>query len=154
MSVDETELAWYRLCNASDFIPEHTVKDFARELKRRRRKGAVAEGLREFTEARCPRCGERGRFRVGSMGRLNHPGCMAWHMPTGAYVARVAWQIAPAVAAFPIRVLMSAAEGSTRRRPAEPPPPPDPRPACPGCGTRFDEEHRYCPNCGRRRPQV
>ncbi len=153
--MDETELAWYRLCNSCEFIPENTVKDFARELKRRRRKHAVAEGLRDFTEARCPHCGARGRFRVGSMGRLTHPGCTSWHMPTGAYVARVAWQVAPVCAAFPFRIFMAMAESmKVPRAPQGPPPPPDPRPACPGCGTRLNDEHRFCPNCGRRRPQV
>jgi hypothetical protein len=151
MSADEIELAWIRLCNSSEFLPEKTVKDFRRELSRIRRKAAWHEGLREFVEARCPRCRTKGYYRVGSMGRMSHPGCTSWTMPTGAYVARVALQVAPTIAAMPFRVLAAAAESA---RPPRPMPPPDPRPACPICGTRFNDEDRFCPRCGRRRPQA
>jgi hypothetical protein len=154
MSADEIELAWMRLCNGSEFLPEQTVKEFSRELKKVKRRAAFHEGLREFVEARCPRCHTRGRFRVGSMGKMTHPGCTAWTMPAGAYMARVALQVAPTLAAIPFRVLAAAAENARPpRHPMPPPPPPDPRPACPVCGTRFDDDDRFCPRCGRRRPQ-
>lgn len=149
--MDETEQAWYRLCSTAEFIPEQTVKDYRRALPRRLRGQAMTEGLREFTETRCPLCGARGRFRVGPMGRLAHPQCTSWQMPTGAYVARVALQVAPAVAAFPFRVLMSVADSAAHPRSTTPPDPPDPRPAC-ACGTRLNDEDRFCPTCGRRRP--
>jgi hypothetical protein len=149
--VEEAEQAWYRLCSTAEFIPEQTLKEFRRALPRRRRRAAMAEGLREFTEARCPVCGTRGHFRVGQMGRLTHPGCTSWLMPAGAYVARVALQVAPAVIAFPFRVLMAVAGSAAHPRSAKPQPPPDPRPAC-ACGTRLNDEDRFCPTCGRRRP--
>jgi hypothetical protein len=153
MSADEIELAWIRLCNASEFIPEKTIKDFRREMQKAKRKAAFWEALREFADTRCPRCRTRGYFRVGAMGRMSHPGCTAWSMPTGAYIARVALQVAPTIAAMPFRVLAAAAESARPPRPVQPPPPPDPRPACPGCGTRFYDDDRFCPRCGRRRPQ-
>ncbi len=145
---DEFELGWYRVCATNQFIPASMAKEYRKELRRHKRSNAFDHGLREFIETKCVGCGEKGYFKVGEMGRLSHPGCTTWRMPTAAYIARVAWQVAPVIASLPIKVLTTPRD----RHPLKPPPPPKPAgPVCAGCGSPFPEDRRFCPQCGRRR---
>ncbi len=139
VTAEELELAWLRMCNQSEFIPERVAKDFIKQLRRTRNKAAVEAGLYGFTKAKCPRCGERGHFRVGPMGRLNHPGCAAWRMHPAEFAVHM---LTEKLAGPPPEVA----------QPPQPPPPPKyTGPVCGGCGEPFPEDRQFCPRCGRRR---
>lgn len=70
------------------------MQHFVSRLQAAGKPPAIVVGLSNFTGQACPRCGERGQFKIHFLGRLEHPSCgRQWYIGPGSYIGFQAGQI-------------------------------------------------------------
>lgn len=86
-SLTDLEREWYHLCDSTDFIPQYLVDYYVPTLNAQGSQVAVVIGLHNLTAHTCPKCGDKGQFKIHFLGQLAHSDCQ-WtgYMGTGSYI--------------------------------------------------------------------
>ena len=85
MAFTSAERAFIDLCQKNVFIPQDTLDEFERRLTAEGNEDTFRYVFEDFDLDTCPKCGAAGAYKLGFLGRLNHPGCGLWYMNTGRY---------------------------------------------------------------------
>ncbi len=90
IQISDTERAWFRLCDDSEFIPTATAREHWERLKNTGANPTVYMiGLHPFYELSCPHCGATGHYKGRILGRVRHPECgFTWYVRPPHYIRK------------------------------------------------------------------